>query len=389
MLKTSRALKATVVAGLTFGLITAGASAANAEPVPSGFRTYAAVGSDTIQDVYNELSNTYFTSIASYNAFPAGTITTKSGISAFARPAGSGDGVKALSASWSTTSNTFTNADGVTSPALQSGSIHAVDIARSSSRPGTSVAPGGSTDKLVFVPLARDAVSVAIQGVGLTGVPTNFTTAELHAIFIGTSAGNVTAGSGSTDPVYNKPGGGTITLHPELPQASSGTRSFFLKAIGQGADPIGAWVEQIGSPENNASTLGTAGDISPFSVAQWNAQKAGLGDTITGAPNGSTLKITSVNSKATNLPTGLGDTSTIYGDLQSEPSSAVGTFARDVYSVVPTANYTGTLATLINSSLRDASHLVGGNPKYVVNDYGFGRIVYTASEGEYHSNWTN
>src|SRR5215475_11509682 len=99
-MKTSKRL---LTVGVAAAAAVVFASPAFADPV----RPYAAVGSDTIQDVWNGLTNdstAVAPSIASYNATSNGvayqTIQTKTGGDWFARPNGSGDGAKALSAVW-------------------------------------------------------------------------------------------------------------------------------------------------------------------------------------------------------------------------------------------------------------------------------------------------
>src|ERR1700712_2377113 len=105
----------------TTGLIATSINTASADPT----RPYAATGSDTIQDVWNGLTNDFGAvapSIASYNAFvvpPASVVNatpalgvgyssyiqTKTGGSFFLRPSGSGAGVQSLSAVWNPASD--------------------------------------------------------------------------------------------------------------------------------------------------------------------------------------------------------------------------------------------------------------------------------------------
>lgn len=394
------ALRKVAVAGVAFlgaaALVAAGATAATADPSSSG-RTYTAVGSDTIQDLYNGFGNGYTTtangavnpgqSIASWDAFGAGGAQNTQitiGGQQFYRPAGSGDGVKALSAAWNTT-HTYTDAAGHSNTVA----ANSIQIARSSGRPGTPVLATDPNNKLSFVPLARDAVSVAIQTAGLpagTVAPTNFTTNDLKFIYGGTGTpdANITQ-SGTASPVYHADASHSFTLNVKLPQSGSGTRSFFLGAIGVTAPA--SWVTST-IAENHADAINTSGDIAPFSAAQWIAQKNGLSSTFTGT-NAASLKITKINSveavTASNTPGAL------YGSLTAAPAGGAGNFNRDVYSVVPTANNTGATNTLVQTTLRNASYIgaVDHISHNVVEDFGFLKISYTGTTGYLYSNWTN
>ena len=380
-----------------------------AEPAStSGTRTYQISGSDTIQDVLNGITTGYSTfgsfqsNLDSWNAFSSNspdTITPKSGGATLGRPHGSGDGVKALSASWSTTNAVFAQTvSGVTTNyTLQQGGTHELDFARSSSKPGTAVVAGSANDKLTFVPFARDAVTPVIQdpagGVNYSAV-NGLTIDQLKAIFgTGSSADGVISSTttGGVTTVYYNTGGTALALKPVLPQASSGTRSFFLSAIG--VTTPGAWVSQ-GVNENDASALNTEGQIAPFSAAQWIAQKNGFGgNTFTGT-NSSTLRLASFNNGSTSdfAATASGSTwspnTAVYGSNSAVPTSTSYPLARDTYIVVPTANYTGSVKTLVDN-LGQKTH--GVSPAvYVVQDYGFLRLNYgTGGTGQLHSNWTN
>jgi hypothetical protein len=157
------------------------------------------------------------------------------------RPAGSGAGVTALRAS---ISGNLYNGKVITGQ---------VDIARSSSSPGSNASSEG---KLAYVPYARDAVSYAYNGTNSDLA--NLTAAQLKQIYE------------SNTPVVI---GGT-TVKPRLPQNGSGTRSFFLGAINVTA--VGSTVNDTNNtrPENDASIL-QADEIIPFSVASWTAQANG------------------------------------------------------------------------------------------------------------------
>lgn len=253
-----------VLSGLAF------AAPASAEPVSN---SYAIVGSDTLQDSMNALTNGTTVSGASvrilaggqtvgnFDAFGAPAIQTKPGGVYFARPNGSGSGRDALRASvsgtnWSVTNNA-TPARAITGQ---------VDIARSSSGPGGNSNADG---RLLYVPYARDAVAYAYKGG--TAAWANLTASQLKAIYDGT----LTSIDG-------------VPVTPRLPQTGSGTRTFFLNALGySGSAPTAPAVNDTGNttPENDATVLGD-NQIIPFSVANWVAQAnnvAGV-NTVAAAP---------------------------------------------------------------------------------------------------------
>ncbi|MCX6500925.1 MAG: hypothetical protein NT132_00650 [Microbacterium sp.] len=237
------------------GVVVAGgivASSASAEVVSN---SYVLVGSDTLQDAANALANgTNITgtrvrvtssggdTIGSFDAFPGtGTgsqIQTKPGGPTFLRPSGSGNGVTALRAS-------------ITGAAWGGKTITGqVDVARSSSGPGTNQ---NSDGKLAYVPFGRDALSYIYKGG--TAAWANLTAAQLKQIYEGT----LTSIDG-------------VAVNPRLPQSGSGTRSFFLTAIGNPS--LKAGIDTGNTTAENDATVLAAGEIIPFSVASWVARRA-------------------------------------------------------------------------------------------------------------------
>jgi hypothetical protein len=236
-----------------FGVALAGASIATpayADPVSN---SYVIVGSDTLQDASNALTNGTSisgasvrvvgggNSVGSFDAFGSAAIQAKSAGIYFARPAGSGDGVRALS--YSINGTKPFKVTGNTTPEIAIPGQ--VDIARSSSAP-TAVTGGA----LAYFQFGRDAVSYAYSGAGLGQIDA----ATLKQIYECTTT---TVGG--------------VAVTPRLPQAASGTRAFFLKAIGSPA--LGSCVNQTETiPENDGTVLTAPGQIIPFSVASWVAQ---------------------------------------------------------------------------------------------------------------------
>jgi hypothetical protein len=301
------------VAGLAF------AAPSYADPVSS---SYVLVGSDTLQDSGNALGNGTSVSgaavrvtaggsfIGSFDAFGSAAIQTKSGGPYYARPAGSGDGVKALSRSID--GGAFAVSGNATPAVSITGQV---DIARTSSGPTAN--PSGA---LAYVPYGRDALSYAYVGTGLGEI----TTAQLKSVY----ECSLTSING-------------VAVKPVLPQAASGTRKFFLTAIGN--PTLGSCVVQNGVAENDGTVI-TNGQIIPFSVASWVAQSNGAaqdrtGSAALGSPLAGVTPITGTGAALAPNPTYYANT----------------TFGRDTYLVVEfarisstNAKYDPTLAALVD-----------------------------------------
>ena len=270
------------------------AAPASADPISN---SYTLVGSDTLQDVSNALVNgTAITgspvrtisangTLGSFDAFGSASVQIKSAGPNFGRPSGSGDGVKALSRSIDGAAYTATN--NTTPAAVITGQV---DIARSSSGPGGNANASGV---LAYVPFARDAVSYAYNGTA--AALGSISTAQLTQIYSCVAGANVING---------------VTVQPLLPQAGSGTRKFFLGAIGvtdnaallscvtnSGANPSFAAVN-----ENDGTALSAVGMIAPFSVASYIAQTNGAAFDRTGpAALGSPISTAPVTGSGTTL----------------------------------------------------------------------------------------
>ncbi|QXE34680.1 substrate-binding domain-containing protein [Streptomyces sp. GMY02] len=290
-------------------------------------RQIVGVGSDTTQDVVNGLGEVILDPngspdnqlIQSYNATGTGSVTCRVGGS-IARPNGSSAGIDALR-------NDLTNT-----------SIDCVDFARSSRGPVDF-----TTTRLTWVPFAKDAVTVAVRSDSALNTPAlNLTTAQLKLIY-------------TCDPSLRVLNG--VTLTPLLPQTGSGTRTFFLEKIGVTEAQIGSCVDGT-VQEHNGLALDSAGDIAPYSIAQYIAQTGGV------------------------VPDRHGVT--VLGKVNSvAPQNADGTlnvnfpYNRDVYNVVPTAKIDGG-TTPDDADLKKA--FVGGTSDVclqtdVINAYGFGTIA--------------
>lgn len=333
-----------VAAGIATGLVAA-AVPASADPVTDG---YAVVGSDTLQDSMNALVNgTAVTgatvrvsangaTLGSYDAFGAAKIRTKTTGGYFTRPGGSGAGISALLAS---INGTTLNGETLTGQ---------VDIARSSSGPAVVNVNGA----LVFVPFARDAVAYAYQ------VPTTDTACA-------TALGSLT--QAQLNALYNAATPNTTLcsspVTPRLPQSNSGTRKFFLKAIG--VTTVGAAVpstdNQPTGPQENTGGQISDYQLIPFSAGSWIAQSNGAApNTIAAYP---TLKLGAVNGQLAYSGTGsnLSPVAATYADT---------TFGRDTYLVVEYARvnatdpkYDAALAALVDPT-KGSSSLVSFNTAF-------------------------
>lgn len=376
-------ITAVCVGALTLAL--ASSTMAYADPTPAAFRTYAAVGSDTTQDVWNGLTNgTAATSksVASYNAFLTGSLTikTKSTGPVFKRPTGSGNGVLALSASNNTPFLFDNGAGGTVNIANQ------VNFARSSSGPSSSF-PGTA---LTYIPFARDAVSIVGRNLS-SGIASNFTTDQIRAIFSCTNSadGRITTAAGA-DPVYNASTTVKQQLNPLIPQAGSGTRTFFLAAAGlDGTTPaktLGACVSDAAYPENDGTVLKTTGSVIPFSVAQWISQKNGV---TTNTVATTSLKLTKINSSSATAGTAPTLTpGTLFGSASTVPVPGVGKFNRDTYNVVNSTLIGSLAATGLEKVL--TTNLRTTASKSIISKYGFLPLTYTGDRTKYKtSGYTN
>ncbi|MFJ8039637.1 substrate-binding domain-containing protein [Kitasatospora sp. NPDC096147] len=225
-------------------------------------------GSDTTAPYLAQVSADYNASIAgapastprlySWDPLGSATITPKSGAATINRPNGSSAGVTALNNNTATT----------------------VDFARSSRGPQT----GDTTDDL-FVAFAKDAVTWSAKATG-GHAPANLTTAQLKGIYECTITN------------WSTVGGTAGTIKPFLPQNGSGTRTFFLKAIG-GATPVTPGACVTSGPQENTGTTAALNDVDaifPYSVASYISQV--FGGHSTPAENPGPLTLRNVNGVA-------------------------------------------------------------------------------------------
>lgn len=261
--------KATVTLGAAGVLAAALAGTALADP-PSGVTPaktdIVGAGSDTTQLVLDQLTTDYNSSHAapkaySFDAVGSTTITPKAGCAAITRPNGSGAGIAALKANARPTGDT---------------KDYCIDFARSS-----RTTQAGDGTGLDFIRYAQDAVtwSAANTTAKPTHAPVSLSDQELRAIYSCDSTLLPTQENLHTGPVtWNEVGGtGSNAVVPVIPQSSSGTRAFFLKAIN--VTTLGSCVQGTdNSVEENEGTnaifSGTKSQdiVFPYSVAVYLAQ---------------------------------------------------------------------------------------------------------------------
>jgi ABC-type phosphate transport system substrate-binding protein len=224
------------------------------------------VGSDTLQFLVDQFSFDFNKShstgakLYSWDALNPVTgmtdsISTKSGCTAILRPNGSSAGITTLDAN------------------TKDGKHFCVDFARSS-RGRASTDPAKGPGGIVFVALAKDAVTYATNAV--TNAPSNLTTTQLNEIY------------SCTVTTWNQVGGSSsATIDAQLPQTSSGTRAFFLKAIGV-ATPGNCVTSTAEENEGIDPLLQGPNVIFPYSIGKFIAEKfhsaTCLNSTCTGSP---------------------------------------------------------------------------------------------------------
>jgi ABC-type phosphate transport system substrate-binding protein len=287
------------------------------------------VGSDTIQNVLDQFAvdnnaSSPTTTLYSWDATNPLTgaigdsIPQKAKCASIARPDGSSAGITQLA--------TFQKSS--------DGKVLCTNYARSSrsrSPSDPAFAPGG----VAFVDLAGDAVTWSAQAT--TNAPATLTTAQLAAIY------------NCTDTNWSQVGGANAPIHAFIPQSGSGTRSFFLSAIGV-ATPGSCVSDAGGTLQENEGVNPVLNDpnaIFPYSIGKYIAEafhsnkcissscaptSAGLtcihtpGNNLFGCNTHGTMVLKQINGVAPT--TGSGSGTVINSAFPS-------TFQRTVFEVVP------------------------------------------------------
>jgi ABC-type phosphate transport system substrate-binding protein len=212
------------------------------------------VGSDTIQNVLDQFAvdnnaSSPTTTLYSWDATNPLTgaigdsIPEKAKCASIPRPDGSSAGITQLATFQKSSDGKFLCSNYARS-----------SRARASSDP--AFAPGG----VAFVDLAGDAVTWSAQAT--TNAPATLTTAQLAAIY------------NCTDTNWSQVGGANAPIHAFIPQSGSGTRAFFLAAIGV-ATPGSCVSDDNGQLEENEGVNPVLQDpdaIFPYSIGKYIAE---------------------------------------------------------------------------------------------------------------------
>jgi ABC-type phosphate transport system substrate-binding protein len=262
-------------AAVAAAAITLAAGVAVADP-PTGLTPSAGSvvggGSNTTEYLLDQLAlnydtaNPHKTQIYSFDAFQGNvptkvpTVTLKKGCAAIPRTDinGSSNGIANLE---------LNTPDGTTGDFCQ-------DFARSSRGPKST----DPTD-ITFVALALDNVTYASLAKG-SNVPGSLTTAQLHAIYTCsvTRRGFKANTWGALLGKKAKKGSANVHIAPYLPQAGSGTLSFWEKEIGISVSGPGKCVTEPATLEENEginpvySSKNAKNILIPFSAGKWLAQ---------------------------------------------------------------------------------------------------------------------
>lgn len=392
---------AKLAAGLGVGALLVGAAVtpANADPADGRYGILVGVGSDTTQFVSDGLGKSLgtvggFDRLASYDALGDRKIQTRPGGPLIDRPNGSGNGVNVLRVALGQTPQTSLTVTQSGSPVTYSwdtaSTAGQVDWARSSSN--SPAAERTASGVLAWVPFAIDAVTYATspdsvipdlaKGSSADTVDSNGVgTASLYSIYNGLVTRVVLDSNGDYSKVVNDSyqlvGGETaVPINAYIPQAGSGTRSFWIGQVGITEAAISAGTTAAkdlypnpggGEPllvqeHDGAATVGDPGALVAFSIAQWITQ----GNDVDGVPDRRfNSELRAVNGQNPVLGA--------EGSYILDPSWNV--ITRNVYHVVPSAEVDNP-RSLTNWMFAGTRSLVCSQPD-VIQRYGFGLLTAT------------
>jgi hypothetical protein len=359
---------ALAAAGLGVATALVSGGLASADPTSNGnTRLLQGMGSDTTEEVMNGLSEVVTIGgdkvISSWNAQGSALQTRASGCnynatggSAPLRANGSGNGVNALKASLNPADPT----------------AGCLDFARASS--GTAGTASSGATNVTMIPFAKDAVGFAVTAT--SNLPRKLTYANLKAMY------------NCTYPGFT---GANPTYHALIPQSGSGTRSFWLGAMGLTDDTNATTGIKNGnfaciSDETDRSGLGTVGatfiqehqgnvldnnTIVPISIAQYIAQSQGAATDYRGSSVlGTVIDNGSGSAQSVSYPMQL---NTTYGTV-SGTSTLNAPLTRDVYNAIPTARVGDTANySELNQVFVGSGSLICQQGT-VIKKYGFGTI---------------
>lgn len=302
---------------------------ASADP-PSGTTPAAtdlvSVGSDTSQVLDNALSAAFdaqspapASKYYSWDATPAGSITTKTGATSIARPNGSGGGITAL------------NDVSASNPLTTGGVRKTVDLARSSR------GPQGTATTDTFIQYAEDAIGWAgftTTSTKTSDSPSALSYTDLQKIFncTFTNWNQITDVTGYTGP--------NVTIKVVMPQANSGTRSTFLGDLGLASTFVGScWSGTL--VEENEGTDAALNDpavIFPYSIGHYVGQVYDGKSSGTDAPG-----VLDALRSVINPPSGSGTVAQVNTTAKTINQTFANTgFGRFLWHVVLTSDWNGT-----------------------------------------------
>jgi hypothetical protein len=327
------ALTAGIMAVAASGLV---ATPAYADPATLYADNLVGFGSDTTQDVMQELSSDIgVDKLASFNSTflspaTAAVQARPGGPSNVVRAKGSGDGLKMLQVA----EGTLTQSTSVsilpsgTATANKANTVGQIDYSRSSSAGTTQ----SNTGEYVYIPFARDVVGIAVDSAdAVSKIPLTFgsstdsaTTPSINAIFrckaryVYTDANNAYVGVGATDTL---PAGATTAsiITPLVPAFGSGTATFFIKAATGQTDAAAFPAAASGfecikrvkldgttpiQEHDGSSVSELTNSMGIYSIGQYVAQKKTLITGVTDKTSGTSLM--AVN--GVEATTGAGDT---------------------------------------------------------------------------------
>jgi ABC-type phosphate transport system substrate-binding protein len=240
--------------------IALGAGSAQADPgfTPTG-TDMVGVGSDTtefvIQDLADLWNTTHTPRVASWHATGASPITPKSGCASITRPNGSSAGITALL-------NTGTDGAG----------NDCINFARSSRSLTTSEAATLSPFQF-----GTDGLRIAVpRSPVASSKPASLVLTADNLRLIYSCQADVAGPSANFNGIQDWGDfipGATGEIKPMIPQAGSGTRAFFLAALGMAEANLGSCVQTV--QEHDPAPITTdAGAIAPFSTARFVATVA-------------------------------------------------------------------------------------------------------------------
>lgn len=394
LMKGNNSMRASTFTKFGIGLVATALAASTLSPAiadpadSSTFGTLVGVGSDTTQDIMNGISTavggTGGLRIASYDAVGSEKITTRNGGTEIFRPNGSSNGRDVLRVAIGNSTTASLTVNNTPYSWTTADSLGQVDFARSSSGASAQVANG----VLTYIPFALDAVTYATsedsvipnltKGSSTDPIVNNVGEATLWSIYNGRVTKVVTDADGDYLKVVNNDyvaqAGETLTpIHALIPQAGSGTRSFWIQQVGitetqitQATVPVkDTYGEGLPVQEHNgAAVANDPGALVPFSIGQWVSQANELPG-VTDRRNAAVLR--SLNGQAPTSGAG----------TDFELNAGYTAITRKVYNIVPSA-----LADDPNSKINWAFVGTGSlvcSQKDVIKAYGFGLLTGTGA----------